>query len=91
MLIGTETFNGALAFLKAVHATGSVANAVALSPDGLTAYVSTSTGVARVRISDDTVLETFNLGAQPTHMRISTDGLTLAVSTTAAVFVIDLW
>ena len=90
-LIGSDVFSSTLAFMKTVHAPGASSNAVALSPDGLTAYLSTSTGVARIRISDDAVLETFATNAQPTSMRISSDGLTLAVATATRLYIVDLW
>lgn len=90
-LIGNNVYTSALAFVKALHAPGAALNAAALSPDGFTAYLATTTGVARVRVADDTVLETFPTnGQQPVAMRLSTDGLTLGVATASRVFVIDV-
>ena len=87
----TLFYTQALAIFKNVHAPNMTGAANALSPDATTAYLATSTGVARVRVSDDTVLETFALDGVPRWMRISIDGLTLVVATVTTVYVIDLW
>jgi hypothetical protein len=90
-MIGNELFDANLSFVKSLQSAGSGA-AVALSPDGAYAYAATSVGVARIRVSDDMVVEAFDTGGQqPVVMRLSTDGLTLAVATASRLYVIDLW
>jgi len=51
----------------------------------------TPTGIARVRISDDTVIETFATDSPVLMMQISDDGLTPVASSLVKLFVIDRW
>jgi hypothetical protein len=66
-------------------------NPVALSLDGTYAFFGTATGVEKVRISDNSTVESFNIGGQPTRLRLLPDGLTLVATTGTALYVIDLW
>jgi hypothetical protein len=66
-------------------------NPVALSLDGTYAFFGTATGVEKVRISDNGTVESFNIGGQPTRLRLLPDGLTLVATTGTALYVIDLW
>jgi hypothetical protein len=64
---------------------------VALSLDGTYAFFGTSTGIEKVRTSDNSTVETFDIGGQPTHLRLLPDGLTLVATTGTTLYVIDLW
>ena len=66
-------------------------NPVALSLDGTYAFFGTSTGIAKVRTSDNSTVESFDIGGQPTHLRLLPDGLTLVATTGTTLYVIDLW
>jgi hypothetical protein len=66
-------------------------NPVALSLDGTYAFFGTSTGIDKVRTSDNSTVESFDIGGQPTHLRLLPDGLTLVATTGTTLYVIDLW
>ena len=66
-------------------------NPVALSLDGTYAFFATSTGIEKVRTSDNGTVESFDIGGQPTHLRLLPDGLTLVATTGTTLYVIDLW
>jgi hypothetical protein len=66
-------------------------NPVALSLDGTYAFFGTSTGIEKVRTSDNGTVESFDIGGQPTHLRLLPDGLTLVATTGTTLYVIDLW
>jgi hypothetical protein len=66
-------------------------NPVALSLDGTYAFFGTSTGIDKVRTSDNVTVESFDIGGQPTHLRLLPDGLTLVATTGTTLYVIDLW
>jgi len=51
----------------------------------------TPTGIARVRISDDTVIETVATDSPVLKKQNSDDGLTLVVASLVKLFVIDRW
>jgi len=66
-------------------------NPVALSLDGRYAFFGTSTGIDKVRTSDNVTMESFDIGGQPTHLQLLPDGLTLVATTGTTLYVIDLW
>ena len=66
-------------------------NPVELSMDGTYAFFATSTGVDKVQTSTGATVESFDIGARPTHLRLLPDGLTLVATTSTDVYVIDLW
>jgi hypothetical protein len=47
--------------------------------------------VSRVRFTAAGVLDTYDLGARPTALFLSPDGLTLVALSSGKVSVIDLW
>ncbi|HEY7395872.1 MAG TPA: hypothetical protein VH559_13550, partial [Gemmatimonadaceae bacterium] len=66
-------------------------NPVALSSDGSYAFFATGSGVDKVRTTDNVTVDSFNIGAQPTHLLLLPDGLTLVATTATTLYVIDLW
>ena len=66
-------------------------NPVALSLDGTYAFFGTSTGIEKVRTSDNVTVESFDIGGQPTHLQLLPDGLTLVATSGTTLYVIDLW
>ena len=66
-------------------------NPVALSLDGKYAFFGTSTGIDKVRASDNVTVESFAIGGRPTHLLLLLDGLTLVATTGTTLYVIDLW
>ena len=63
---------------------------VALSLDGTYAFFATSTGIEKVRTSDNGTVESFDIGGLATHLRLLPDGLTLVATTGTTLYVIDL-
>jgi hypothetical protein len=90
VLVASTLFSESLTTLGAFNPAGTSTPAV-VANDGASAFWATATGVSRVRFADAAVLDTYNLGAKPTALFLSPDGLTLVALTSGKVSVIDLW
>jgi hypothetical protein len=89
IMVASSLFSGDLSFLGSSAPPGA-GEPVVVAIDGASAFWATSTGVSQIRFSDGAVLDTWNLGAQPVTLALSSNGLTLVAITSGQVHVIDL-
>jgi len=90
VLVANTLFNESLTTLGAFNPAGTSQPGV-VANDGASAFWSTPTGVSRVRFADGGVQDSYTLGAKPSALFLSPDGLTLVALTSGKVTVIDLW
>ncbi len=90
VLVANTLFTESLTTLGAFNPAGTSQPGV-VANDGASAFWATPSGVSRVRFADAAVLDSYDLGAKPTALFLSPDGLTLVALTAGKVSVIDLW
>jgi hypothetical protein len=84
-------FNGAdLAPLATLAPTDYAAGATAISMDAATAYLATSYGYLKVRVSDQSVLERVALPFAPTRLTVLPNRATLIAVGGGRIMAIDL-
>jgi hypothetical protein len=89
-MMGNRLYLGDLTPLLTLTPPGYSFGATALSLDATVAYLSTDTGYLKVRLSDQTVLETVTLPFTPDRLLPLPGGTTLVATAGTRVMVVDL-